>query len=203
MIHRLLEARPCEFPTFPTSRAGPGGREGSPGAGGKGALLPARERAGSEFSVSACPSLPWVYLALWGHHGGKGSSLHLGPGSPWPSLEGCRRASREGYSHSHCPCTGGVARWRSGGGQGRPAGQRLSPRDPLLPVWMSRPQRCPAGWPWVRRARWAKQGGVRGSCGCTVALSLLPPLPGLPPPLTLPDTGCPGTPRLGRGAASD
>lgn len=114
-IHRLLEARPCQFSTFPTSRAGPGGREGIPGAGGKGALLPARERAGSELSVSACPSLPWVYLALWGHHGGRGSSLHVGPGSPWPSLKGCRGARREDYSH--CPCTGRVARWRSGVGR--------------------------------------------------------------------------------------
>lgn len=180
VIHRLLEARPCEFSTFPTSRAGPGGREGIPGAGGKGALLPARERAGSEFSVSACPSLPWVYLALWGHHGGRGSSLHVGPGSPWPKpqrVPGCQARRLQPLPPHRQSGTVAVRGWA-----GKTGRAKAEPEGPFAACLDEPP---PAGWPWVRRARWAKQGGVRVSCGGTVALSLLPPLPGLPPPLCL------------------
>ena len=40
--------------------------------------------------VSTCLSHTWVYPALQGHYGGRGSSLEPGPESPWPSLRGCQ-----------------------------------------------------------------------------------------------------------------
>lgn len=80
--------------------------------------------------VSTCLSHTWVYPALWGHYGRRGSSLQLGPESLWPSLRGYQ-VPLHGQS---CTVGGREQAGRSGQAKAEPEGPSATCLDALPPI---------------------------------------------------------------------
>ena len=114
---------------FPTSHIGAGGHEGRPRSRGERALLPARERTGTEcrgscrMSALACLTHGFTRLS-------RGTMEEEGPPFNW--AQSPRGQASEG---ARCPCRAeqhhGCRGWAWSGQRG-PVGQRLSLRGPLL-----------------------------------------------------------------------